>query len=96
MRPGEQYWATTYYRLNEDHSKHKHLTTEIGDLSIDFIEKYKGEDPFCLSISFHAPHAEDIDPRQYIYPVELDSLYQDIDIPLPIMSEDKHFLAQPL
>ena len=94
-RPGEQFWATTYYRLNSDHSTHKHLSTEIGDLSLEFIEKYHADRPFCLSISFHAPHAEDIDPRQYIYPIELDSLYQNIDIPLPIMSDDKHFQAQP-
>lgn len=94
-RPGEQFWATTYYRLNKDHTKHRHLTTEIGDLSLEFIEKYKEEGPFCLSVSFHAPHAEDCDPRQYIYPVELDTLYQDITIPDPLLSSDEDFMNQP-
>ena len=93
-RPGEQFWATTYYRLNSDHTGHQHLTSRLGDRSIEFLEKYKDE-PFCLSLSFHAPHAEDVDPRQYIYPLELDSLYQDIDIPDPIMSSEADFMAQP-
>ncbi len=94
-RPGEQFWATTYYRLTDGNTKHRHLTTEIGDLSLNFIDQYK-DVPFCLTVSFHAPHAEDVDPRQYIYPVELDSLYQDVTIPGPALSDDRFFEEQPL
>lgn len=93
-RPGEQFRATTYYRLSEGNTKHKHLTTEIGDLSLDFIDQF-GDGPFCLTVSFHAPHAEDLDPRQYIYPLELDSLYQDVTIPGPALSDDRFFEEQP-
>ncbi|MEX0324337.1 MAG: sulfatase [Puniceicoccaceae bacterium] len=95
-RPGEQFWAITYYRLNSDHTGHKHLTTELGNLSVDFIEQRDPEKPFCLSISFHAPHAEDVSPEQFIYPVETRSLYKDIEIPEPLMSGDDDFESQPI
>ena len=94
-RPGEQFWATTYYRLTADHTGHKHLTTELGNLSIDFLDKFSGDEPFCLSLSFHAPHAEDVDPRQYIYPLELDSLYANIDIPDPELLDQYYYEQQP-
>ena len=94
-RPGEQFWATTYFRLNSDHTGHKHLTSEIGDLSLDFIEKYGNEGPFCLSVSFHAPHAEDVDPQQYIYPQDMDTLYQNEKIPDPILNTEDRFDEQP-
>jgi arylsulfatase A-like enzyme len=94
-RPGEQSWATTYYRLNPEHTGFRHLSTEIGDLSLRFLEEYASKGPFCLSISFHAPHAEDCDPRQYIYPLETDSLYRDEVIPPPMYGDPSWFEAQP-
>lgn len=94
-RPGEQFWTTTYFRLNQDHTGFRHLTEEIGDLSVDFLEKYSADGPFCLSVSFHAPHAEDSDPRQYIWPLDMDSLYRDITIPPPLLSDDRYFNEQP-
>ncbi|MGI9543252.1 MAG: sulfatase family protein [Cyclobacteriaceae bacterium] len=96
QRPGEQGGATTYYRLTPDGERHRHLSTIIGDYSLEFLEQKQNEkSPFCLSISFHAPHAEDGDPRQYIYPQDLDSLYDDIEMPWPIMATDADFMAQP-
>lgn len=95
-RPGEQFWAITYYRLTSDHTGHKHLSSEIGDQSLDFIAEYAKIGPFCLTISFHAPHAEDVDPKQFIYPIELDSLYRDDVIPEPKLGEQKYFDQQPV
>jgi len=93
-RPGEQFWATTYFRLNEDHTWFRHLTEEIGDLSLDFVESNR-DNPFCLSISFHAPHAADNDPRQYIYPMDMEDLYKEDTIPPPALADDKYFNEQP-
>ena len=94
-RPGEQYFATTYYRLAPDQVSFRHLSTQIADLSIEFLQHYHDQGPFCLSISFHAPHAEDGDPRQYIWPLEMDTLYQGIVIPPAVLSEQKYFDKQP-
>ena len=94
-RPGEQFWATTYFRLNEDHTWFRHLTEEIGDLSSDFIDTYHDQGPFCLSVSFHAPHAEDQDPRQYIYPLDMEELYQDVTIPPPLLYDEQYYNSLP-
>ena len=95
-RPGERGGPTAYYRLTSDGERHQHLSSIIGDLSLEFLSTQSEQKaPFCLSISFHAPHAEDGDPNQYIYPLDLDSLYQDIEMPWPIMATDADFMAQP-
>ncbi len=61
---------------------------------VSFIDKYK-EEPFCLTMSFHAPHAEDVDPRQYIWPDDVDHLYRDVEIPKAEMSDTEWFGLQP-
>lgn len=95
-RPSRGFWGVAYYRLNSDHTGHEHLTDSIGSRSLDFISKADSDPrPFCLSISFNAPHAEDLDPNQYIYPEELASLYQDVEIPPAPLSDDEWFEAQP-
>ena len=95
QRPGEQFWATTYFRLNKEHTWFRHLSEEIGELSMNYIREQADKGPFCLSVSFHAPHAEDIDPRQYIYPLDMEELYQDVTIPNPELYEIKYFNEQP-
>ena len=94
-RPGERSGAINYFRIKKDHTGHKHLTAIIGDYSLDFLREYAAKGPFCLSISFHAPHAEDSDPRQYLYPMDLDSLYKDAIIPAPNLLDQKYFDEQP-
>ncbi|MEQ8687169.1 MAG: sulfatase [Imperialibacter sp.] len=85
-----------YFRLVEEGTKHKHTTDVIRDNAIDFIEKAPADQPFCLSISFHAPHADDSSPQQYFWPQEVDSLYQNVTIPGPSMADDNYFMKLPL
>ena len=63
--------------------KERHLTDIMGDNAIDFIQGSDQGKPFCLSLNFHAPHAEDNDPQQYIWPSEEDGLFEDDTIPYP-------------
>ena len=72
----------------------RHFTDMIGDDAIDFLAA-DDERPFCLSVSFHAPHAEDGDPRQYIWPVPDSSLFEDAEIPQPANAAPEFFEAQP-
>jgi arylsulfatase A-like enzyme len=51
--------------------------------------------PFCLSLSFSAPHAHDPAPGQYFWQEPTDTFYQAIQIPPPILSENKYFEEQP-
>jgi arylsulfatase A-like enzyme len=61
----------------------RHLTEIMVDKSIEFLDSCRSDRPFCLSLSFHAPHAEDNDPRQYYWPKSCDGLYEDVTIPPP-------------
>ena len=55
----------------------RHLTDIIGDEAVEFL-RANDPRPFCLSVSFHAPHAEDGDPAQYVWPRDFDELYRDV------------------
>ncbi|QCW99563.1 DUF4976 domain-containing protein [Aggregatimonas sangjinii] len=72
-----------------------HLTRYTGQKAIDFIAKAKTDEPFCLSLSFSAPHAHDSAEDQYFWQNESDVLLQDINMPGPDLGEDRYFEAQP-
>lgn len=84
-----------YWRLDNRGSEHIHLTDLTGLRAIDFIKNSPKEKPFCLSVSYNAPHAEDQSPNQYIWPKALDTLYQNVQIPQARLSEDKYYHQQP-
>jgi len=67
----------------------------MGANVIDFIKNAPDNKPFALSISFNAPHAADSSPEQYIWPVELDTMYQNVTIPPPLLGGDDSFEKLP-
>ena len=83
-----------YYKtINKDTV---HLTRYTGQKALDFIDKNaENNKPFCLSISFSAPHAHDGAPKQYFWQEPLDAMLEDTTIPEPELGDDKYFLAQP-
>ncbi|MCP4925646.1 MAG: sulfatase-like hydrolase/transferase, partial [Gammaproteobacteria bacterium] len=83
-----------YHRKSPDGTI-KHLTRINGDLAMDFLRSSNETQPFCLSVSFSAPHPEDDNVRQYIYDRALESLYQGVTIPPPSVSETRHFEQLP-
>ncbi len=89
------YSAGFYYRLTNGGKKHKHLTDIMGEQAIDFIKNAPSNKPFCLTVSYNAPHAEDSSPHQFIYPQDLDTLYKDIVISEAPLSSDQYFNQQP-
>jgi len=77
-----------YWKPQPDGSK-KHLTNITGDKAIEFIDSCDKSQPFCLSVSFNAAHAEDSDKvDHYPWPHEEDGLYEDVTIPEPRVSRD--------
>jgi arylsulfatase A-like enzyme len=72
-----------------------HLTRYTGHQAIEFINQAPDDRPFCLSLSFSAPHAHDPAVDQYFYQDEFNRLYEGIEIEKPIMAEDRFFEAQP-
>ncbi|MBU6402911.1 MAG: sulfatase-like hydrolase/transferase, partial [Verrucomicrobia bacterium] len=56
----------------------RHLTHLEGDAAVAFLEdqaRAGGGRPFCLTVGFNAPHAQDEAPQQYFWPPEVDALY---------------------
>ncbi|WP_034042172.1 sulfatase-like hydrolase/transferase [Wocania ichthyoenteri] len=82
-----------YYKVLQKDTVH--LTRYTGQKAIDFIAKAETDIPFCLSLSFSAPHAHDAAKEQYFWQRESDSLLQKTHMPGPELAEDKYFEAQP-
>ncbi|NQU48683.1 MAG: sulfatase-like hydrolase/transferase [Planctomycetes bacterium] len=74
----------------------RHFTDVAGDKAIEFIASNPAGQPFCLSLSFNAAHAEDGDKKNhYPYPETEEGLYLDIKMPRPKLDAKEHFDAQP-
>ncbi|KJF42353.1 acetylglucosamine-6-sulfatase [Draconibacterium sediminis] len=72
-----------------------HLTRYTGQKALDFIDQAPAEKPFCLSLSFSAPHAHDNAPEQYFWQEEPGKLYQNMEMPAPELADDKYFNSLP-
>lgn len=86
--------ARPYSKKMEDGSR-RHISDRIGDAAIDFV-RARDERPFCLSVSFHAVHADDGDKkRHYKYPASEAALYKGVAIAPPPLSAPEIFDAHP-
>lgn len=72
-----------------------HLTRYTGHKAQEFIENAPAGKPFCLSLSFSAPHAHDPAPEQYFWQEKMDTLYAGINVPPPTLKEDRYFNELP-
>uniref|UniRef100_UPI003216DDBE alpha-L-rhamnosidase-related protein n=1 Tax=uncultured Draconibacterium sp. TaxID=1573823 RepID=UPI003216DDBE len=82
-----------YYKMLDGDTVH--LTRYTGQKALDFIDNAPVGKPFCLSLSFSAPHAHDGASLQYFWQEESDKLYQNMDLPGPDLADDKYFYALP-
>lgn len=77
-----------YFKKQPDGSV-RHVTEIAGDRAIEFLRGCSQEQPFCLSVSFNAAHAEDSDKENhYPWPKAEDGLYEDVTIPPPLVDTD--------
>ncbi|MGC9353598.1 MAG: sulfatase family protein, partial [Mariniphaga sp.] len=89
----QDYRGYYYKTLNGDTV---HLTRYTGQQALDFIDNAPEEKPFCLSLSFSAPHAHDGASEQYFWQRESGKLYQNREMPGPELAEDRYFQELPL
>jgi arylsulfatase A-like enzyme len=83
------------YENKDEDGNYKHLTQIMGEQAIEFLQGCSKDRPFCLSISFKAPHVQDSDPRQFIYDRAYKDLYKDAIIPVPEKADRHYFEALP-
>lgn len=83
------------YEHTDQDGNFKHMTQIMGERSIEFLRTCSKDQPFCLSVSFKAPHVQDKDPRQFIYDPVYEDLYKDVNIPVPETAANRYFEALP-
>jgi arylsulfatase A-like enzyme len=81
------------YHHEDDKGNYQHLTSLIGDQAEAFIQQADKQKPFCLSISFKAPHVEGL--NDFIPDPNLNELYAEDVIPVPVTAGDEYFEAFP-
>jgi len=72
-----------------------HLTRFTGHEAQNFLRNAPNDKPFCLSLSFSAPHAQDHAKEQFFWQPKSDTLYSNVRIPDPLLKDDKYFNALP-
>lgn len=83
-----------YIKTMKDGST-RHLTDITADKAIDFLRSSDSSGPFALTVSFNAPHADDADERQFIWPESMDEKYTDLELPAPPLSHPAFFESLP-
>jgi arylsulfatase A-like enzyme len=73
-----------------------HLTELMGNQSIEFLRGSSPDKPFCLSVSFKAPHVQDQDPRQFLYDPAHADWYKDVKIPIPETADPRYISMLPV
>lgn len=89
LPPGKE----AFYR--EVNGERRHLTRIITDQAMEFIRSRPKDQPFCASVSFEVPHAEDYARRPYPPEVEYESMYTDAMIPVPKKADNRYYEALP-
>jgi len=90
----EPFAAAPYFREAPD-GEIRHLTDITTDRAIEYLRSRDASTPFALTLSYNAPHADDSDERQFIWPTAMDHLYEEALIPEPPLSEPSFYDSQP-
>ena len=105
-RPDEQpshlydFWECTNkiqpdYEMTDENGNYIHHTDKVSGDILKFLDKFGASKPFCLSVSFKAPHVQDNDPRQFISNPRYKTLYADIAIPIPETADEIYWNRFP-
>lgn len=88
--PGQ---AGLFFEKNNPGGRHK--TARFGDQALAFIKSNDLRQPFCLSISFNAPHARDRQPREFWPDARDESLYANTQMPVSPKASEEWFAKLP-
>ncbi|WP_340380601.1 sulfatase [Daejeonella sp.] len=85
------------YFYKDAAGKSIHSTDMMGDQAVEFLRRRDKSKPFCLQVSFKAPHVEDNNPLHngYLYSPFYENYYNKVTIPPPPTGDSKFYLAFP-
>lgn len=97
--PAEQFdfgrsYTGTHFIKQPDGSQ-IHVTQKNENDALEFLRTRPTDKPFVLTLAFFATHAEDQNPKQYLYQPQSESLYQNVTIPAPKTAGDEFFRRLP-
>ncbi|MEO8074909.1 MAG: sulfatase [Acidobacteriota bacterium] len=73
-----------------------HDTDTLGNAIQIFLDSFgHGGKPFCLSVSFKAPHEQDGDPPTYVIQPQYKDYYRDVAIPSPVTAAPEYWDQLP-
>ncbi len=73
-----------------------HDTDTLSNAIQDFLTGYgNNKKPFCLSVSFKAPHEQDGNPPTYVIQPKYKDYYNDVTIPEPVTANPKYWEQFP-
>lgn len=72
-----------------------HVTRRNEKDALEFLRTRPLDKPFCLTLAFFAPHAEDSSPLQFLPQPESMKLYQDVTIPVPVNATEESWNRLP-
>ena len=90
---GRAYHGRHWYP--QDDGPEIHVTQRNEKDALEFLETRPSDKPFCLTVAFFATHAVDGDPKQFLPQPTSESLYQDVQIPVPSNANDESFHRLP-
>ena len=101
-QPEDQYdfWACSPkgqpdYEMTDENGNYIHHTDKVGQDISRFLNEYGRQSPFCLSVSFKAPHEQDGDPPRFIVQERFKDLYVKDHIPVPETADPRYWDSFP-
>lgn len=83
------------YEMKDENGNYLHHTDKVNGDITRFLDSLGTQEPFCLSVSFKAPHVQDNDPRQFIASPEYKSYYANTTIPVPETADPQYWNQFP-
>ncbi len=84
-----------HYWHKDSLGKPLHLTRILGNRALEFLNSTPDDRPFCLSVSFKAPHCEDGNPYQFLFDSAYIDLYKDKMFNTPPTADTSYWYAFP-
>tara|TARA_R110002049_G_scaffold186379_3_gene354678 strand:+ start:5640 stop:7334 length:1695 start_codon:yes stop_codon:yes gene_type:complete len=72
-----------------------HLTRYTGEKALEFIKTAPSNKPFCLQLSFSAPHASDNTVEQYFWQKENNHVLENTTVPKANISDGEYYNRLP-
>lgn len=79
------------YVTTDENGKKIHDTDTLGHAIEKFLDRFGNKNPFCLSVSFKAPHEQDGNPPTYVIQPRYKDYYKNVTIPEPVTADPKYW-----